>query len=331
MSEENQMLSTRRWLIAVAGGLVASLVAGAMPAAAQKWPQRAVKFIVPLGPGSGVDIGTRLVADKLSKKWGQPTVVENRPGGDGLLAMNAFVTGNDDHVLLASPSSSFTHHPHVYRNLSYKPSDLVPIARLSNTIIAVAVPTSLPVKSLADVAAMARAEPGKLNWAGTTGGVDFVVAGFLKTAGLDMSKVPYRNPVEAANDVAAERVQLYAAAYAIVRPQLQAGKLKLIAVTNSARAPTLPDLPTAKEAGFPDLTFDGLVGFFGWAGMPTELRDSIAADIREAAADPAIEERLSLTGQVPNPGGPTEFHAAIEAQRARLAQAAKDLGIVPTQ
>ncbi|MFL5053077.1 MAG: Bug family tripartite tricarboxylate transporter substrate binding protein [Xanthobacteraceae bacterium] len=325
------MLSTRRWLIAIAGGLVASLVAGAMPAAAQKWPQRAVKFIVPLGPGSGVDIGTRLVADKLSKKWGQPTVVENRPGGDGLLAMNAFVTGNDDHVLLASPSSSFTHHPHVYRNLSYKPSDLVPIARLSNTIIAVAVPTSLPVKSLADVAAMARAEPGKLNWAGTTGGVDFVVAGFLKTAGLDMSKVPYRNPVEAANDVAAERVQLYAAAYAIVRPQLQAGKLKLIAVTNSARAPTLPDLPTAKEAGFPDLTFDGLVGFFGWAGMPTELRDSIAADIREAAADPVIEERLSLTGQVPNPGGPTEFHAAIEAQRARLAQAAKDLGIVPTQ
>ena len=325
------MLSTRRWLIAVAGGLVASLVAGAMPAAAQKWPQRAVKFIVPLGPGSGVDIGTRLVADKLSKKWGQPTVVENRPGGDGLLAINAFVTGNDDHVLLASPSSSFTHHPHVYKNLSYKPSDLVPIARLSNTIIAVAVPASLPVKSLADVAAMARAEPGKLNWAGTTGGVDFVVAGFLKTAGLDMSKVPYRNPVEAANDVAAERVQFYAAAYAIVRPQLQAGKLKLIAVTNSARAPTLSDLPTAKEAGFPDLTFDGLVGFFGWAGMPAELRDSIAADTREAAADPVIEERLSLTGQVPNPGGPAEFHAAIEAQRARLAQAAKDLGIVPTQ
>ena len=325
------MLSTRRWLIAIAGGLVASLVAGAMPAAAQKWPQRAVKFIVPLGPGSGVDIGTRLVADALSKKWGQPTVVENRPGGDGLLAINAFVTGNDDHVLLASPSSSFTHHPHVYKNLSYKPSDLVPIARLSNTIIAVAVPASLPVKSLADVAAMARAEPGKLNWAGTTGGVDFVVAAFLKTAGLEMTKVPYRNPVEAANDVAAERVQFYAAAYAIVRPQLQAGKLKLIAVTNSERAPTLPDLPTAKEAGFPDLTFDGLVGFFGWAGMPTELRDSIAADIREAAADPTIEERLSLTGQIPNPGGPAEFGAAIEAQRARLAQAAKELGIVPTQ
>ena len=325
------MLSTRRLLLVLAGSLVATLIVGAMPAAAQKWPQRAVRFIVPLGPGSGVDIGTRLVADKLSKKWGQPTVVENRPGGDGLLAINAFVTANDDHVLLAAPSSSFTHHPHVYRNVSYKPSDLVPIARLSNTILAVAVPVNLPVKSLADVAAMARAEPGKLNWAGTTGGVDFVVAGFLKTAGLDMSKVPYRNPVEAANDVAADRVQFYAAAYAIVRPQLQAGKLKLIAVTNSTRAPTLPDLPTAKEAGFPDLTFDGLVGFFGWAGMPDQLRDSIAADIREAAADKTIEERLSLTGQVPNPGGPAEFHAAIEAQRARLAQAAKDLGIVPTQ
>jgi len=325
------MFAIRRLLAAAALGVLA--VASALsPAAAQNWPQRAVKFIVPLGAGSGVDIGTRLFADKLSKRWNQPGVVENRPGGDALVAINSFVSADDDHVLLASPSSSFTHHPHVYKSLSYKPSDLQPIARVSNTILVVAVPANLPVKSMADLAAMAKAEPGKLNWAGTTGAVDFVFASFLKSAGLDMTKVPYRNPVEASNDLAAERIQVYAAALAIVRPQLQAGKIKLIAVTNTTRAPTHPELPTVKEAGFPDLTFDGLVGFFGPASMSKELREHIAHDVREVGtSDPNIEKQLTLTGQSFNLGGPAEFAAAIDDQRARMAAAAKLLGIVPTQ
>ena len=105
--------------------------------------------------------------------------------------------------------------------------------------------------------------PGKLNWSGTTGAIDFLFGGFLKNAGLNMSKVPYRNPVEAANDLAAGRIQVNETALAIARPQLEAGKIKLLAVTNSMRAPTCPDLPTVKEAGYPDLHLDGLVGFFG--------------------------------------------------------------------
>jgi tripartite-type tricarboxylate transporter receptor subunit TctC len=324
------MLSIPRLLFA-AFGLLATLIIATLPAAAQKWPQRTVKFVLPLGAGSGVDIGTRLYADRLSKRWGQATVVENRPGGDGIVAISAVVNANDDHVLLAAPSSSFTHHPHVYKDLPYKASDLLPIARVSNTIIVIAVPESLEVKSLADVVAMARAQPGKLNFAGTTGALDFVFAAFLKNAGLDMTKVPYRNPVEAANDLAAGRIQVYTAALAIVRPQLQAGKIKLLAVTNSTRAPTAPDVPTVKEAGYPDLGFDGLVGFFGSPAIPNQLRDSIAADVRETGADPVIEQQLSITGQIFNLGGPAEFHAAIEEQRARLAAAAKDLGVVPTQ
>jgi len=303
----------------------------ATPSPAQTWPQRSVKFLVTLGPGSGIDIGTRLLADHLTKRWGQPVVVENRPGGDGLVAISAMIAAQDDHVLLASPTSSFTAHPFVYKNLPYKPEDLQPIARVSNTIIVIAVPADLPVKSLAELVALARAQPGKLNWAGTTGAIDFLVAGFLRNAGLSLSKVPYRNQVEAANDLAAGRIQFNETAYAIVRPQLQAGKVKLLAVTNSVRAPVLPDVPTATEAGFPDLALDGLVGFFGPPEMPLALRTRIAADVGEVGADPAIAARLNDTGQLPNFGGPAEFHAAIELQRARVAAAAKELGIVPTE
>jgi tripartite-type tricarboxylate transporter receptor subunit TctC len=325
------MLSIRRTLLA-AFGLVVALVCSATPSAAQTWPQRTVKFIVTLGPGAGIDIGTRLLADRLTARWGQPVVVENRPGGDALVAINAFVGANDDHVLLASPSSSFTHHPLTNKNVPYKPSDLQTIARISNTIIIIGVPSSLEVASLKDLVAMARAKPGTLNWAGTTGAIDFLFAGFLKNAGLNMSRVPYRNPVEAANDLATGRIQVNETAYAIVRPRVEAGTVKLLAVTNSARAPTLPNLPTVTEAGFPDLQLDGLVGFFGPPTMSRELRERIAADVKAvAAADPVISERLNLTGQIPNFGGPDEFHAAIEEQRARLAAAAKALGVVPTQ
>jgi tripartite-type tricarboxylate transporter receptor subunit TctC len=311
--------------------LAFALVLSATPSSAQTWPQRPVKFLVTLGPGSGIDIGTRLLADRLSKRWGQPVVVENRPGGDGLVAISAMVAAQDDHVLLASPTSSFTAHPFVYKNLPYKPEDLQPIARVSNTIIVIAVPADLPVQSLAELVALARAQPGKLNWAGTTGAIDFLVAGFLRNAGLNLSKVPYRNQVEAANDLAAGRIQFNETAYAIVRPQLQAGKVKLLAVTNSVRAPVLPDVPTVTEAGYPDLALDGLVGFFGPPEMPLALRTRIAADVGEVGADPAITARLNDTGQLPNFSGPAEFQAAIELQRARVAAAAKELGIVPTE
>jgi tripartite-type tricarboxylate transporter receptor subunit TctC len=313
-------------------GLLATLVLSSTPSAAQTsaWPQRAVKFVVSLGAGSGVDIGTRLVGDRLSARWGQPVVVENRPGGDGIVAITSFLSAHDDHILLASPTSSFTAHPYLHDNLPYKASDLQPIVRVSNTFITIAVPVSLNAASLSDLIAMARAQPGKLNWAGTTGALDFAFAGFLQSNGLDMTKVPYRNPVEAANDLAEGRVQVYEAALAIVRPQLEAGKIKLLAVTNSEPAPTLPDIPTATEAGHPELAFDGLVGFFGPPGMPLALRESIAADVR-AVTDASIASRLLTTGQMVNLGGPVEFAAAIEQQRARIAAIAKDLGLKPGQ
>jgi len=324
-------MSKVRRLFDLALFAVAAAVLGCeLPAAAQSWPQRPVKFLVTLGPGSGVDIGTRLLGERLSARWGQPVVVENRPGGDGIVAITSFLGARDDHVLLAAPTSSFTAHPYLHENLPYKQSDLVPIARVSNTIITISVPVSLKLASFADVVAMARAQPGKLNWAGVTGALDFAFAGFLQAKGLNMSKVPYRNPVEAANDLAEGRVQVYEGAYAIARPQIEAGRIKPIMLTNSVRAPMLPDVPTAAEAGFPELTLDGLVGFFGPPGMSLELRERIAQDVR-AVTDSSVESRLLATGQIVNIGGPSEFVAAIDQQRARLAEVAKDLGIKPSQ
>jgi tripartite-type tricarboxylate transporter receptor subunit TctC len=317
-----------RHLLALALALIAVAAVTLVASAETKWPTRPVRFILTLGAGSGSDIGARLLADRLTQRWGQPVVVENRPGGDAIVAINAFVSAHDDHVLLFAPSSSFTAHPFLHDNLPYQPSDLVPITRVSNTIITISVPASLNVNSLKELAAMARAEPGKLNWAGVTGALDFVFGGWLKQEGLNINKVPYRNPVDAANDLAEGRVQVYEAALAIVRPQLESGKIKLLAVTNSVRAPTQPNLPTVAEAGYPALTIDGLVGLFGPTGMPLELRQRITADIR-AVVDPTIEDRLTITGQLANIGGPEEFGKSIDEQRAKIADFAKQLGINP--
>jgi tripartite-type tricarboxylate transporter receptor subunit TctC len=322
------MRPSLRWLLASALALAGvAAVAAAVPAATD-WPTRPVRFILTLGAGSGSDIGARLLADRLGPRWQQPIVVENRPGGDGIVAINAFVSAHDDHVLLFAPTSSFTAHPFLHENLPYKPSDLVPISRVSNTFITISVPVGLNVNSLAELVAMARAQPGKLNWAGVTGALDFMFAGWLKHEGLNINKVPYRNPVDALNDLAENRVQVYEAALAVVRPQLLAGRIKVLAMTNTQRAPAQPDIPTVKEAGYPALTLDGLVGLFGPPGMPLELRERITADIR-AAADATVADRLTLTGQALNVGGPEDFARSIEEQRARIAAFARELGIEP--
>jgi tripartite-type tricarboxylate transporter receptor subunit TctC len=324
------MRQTTRRLFALALGAITVASVAITSAKALDWPNRPVKLILPLGAGSGSDIAARLLADRLSKRWGQPVIVENRPGGDGVVAINAFVTAHDDHVLLFAPSSSFTAHPYLHPDLPYKPSDLVPITRVSNTIIAISVPVSLHIDTFKQLVERARAEPGKLNWAGVTGALDFMFEGWLKREGLNITKVPYRNPVDAASDLAEGRVQVYESAFAIVRPQLEAGKIKPLAVTNTTRAPNMPDLPTVKEVGYPALTLDGLVGFFGPPGMPLDLRKRITDDIR-AVSDATVEERLAITGQLLNVGGPEEFAKSIDEQRSAVAAFAEELGIKPMQ
>src|SRR5262245_20280762 len=294
---------------------------------AQDWPSRPVKFILTLGPGSGADLGARLIAEKLSAKWGQPVVVENRPGGDGFVAITAFTSARDDHVLLFGPASSFTAHPYLHAKLPYDPRDLAPVARVSATLITMSVPASMNVDTLGQLVELARAQPGKLNWATVTGATDLVLAGFLKSAGLDMAKIPYRDPVQAVNDVMEGRLHLYWSSYAIVRAQAQAGRVKIIVTPASAPTPTLPGIPTVAQAGFPGLTFDGLIGLYGQRDIPIELRERIASDVKAVLADPAIGTRLIATGQEVAPGSAAEFAASIEKQRAGVAEIAKVLGI----
>lgn len=297
------------------------------PSSAPSWPQRNVTWILPLGPGSGVDTTARLIANKLSAKWGRAIVVENRPGGDALVAINAFVTGQDDHTLFMAPTSTFTAHPLLHDKLPYEPADLVPIARVTNTLIGIGVPASLGVNTLADFVKLAKAKPNALNYAGTTGAVDFIFAGFLKDAGVEVTKVPYKDGVQALNDLAEGRIQIYGAAYAIMRPQIDSGKVKMLALMNKDRAPSLPDVPAAREAGYPSLTMDGLVGFFGIKKMTPQLRDRIAADIVEAVGDADFAKRVEATGQVVRPGGSAEFAAEIQEQRNRINEAAKIAGM----
>ena len=268
-----------------------SLHAG--PSLAQTWPQRPVKFVVPLGPGAGADITARLLADRLSKVWGHPVVVENRPGGDGVIGINVVLSARDDHTLLFGPASSFVGHPYLLDKMPYDPRDLLPVARVTNTIVCLAVPASLKVGSLKELMAMARDQPGKLNWATVTGLTDLIVAGYLKGAGLDMAKVSYRDTVSALNDLVEGRIQLYSAAYAIMRGQAQAGRIRMLAVQSRSRAPGL-DLPTVAEAGFPGLNFDGLVGLVAArsSGMSDAQRARIAADVKTVLGDPVVAERL---------------------------------------
>jgi tripartite-type tricarboxylate transporter receptor subunit TctC len=317
----------------VAKTLIGSAVAltalglSALPAAAQSWPTRSVRLMVTLGPGSGADIGARLIAEKLTAKWGQPVVVENRPGGDGFVAINAFTGARDDHVLLFGPASSFTAHPYLHDKLPYDPRDLAPVARVSATLVTIGVPPTSPAKSLEEFVKMARAEPGKLNWATITGATDLVLAAFLKSENLQLAKIPYRDPVQALNDVAEGRLHLYWAALAIVRGAVQAGRIKVLAITASEPSQAMPGMPTVTQAGYPQLTFDGLVGFYGTRDMPTEVRERIATDVREALADPKIVDRLHATGQDVVPGTAAQFAASIDKQRATVAGIAKVLGI----
>jgi tripartite-type tricarboxylate transporter receptor subunit TctC len=318
----------------IAGALLCALaLAGAAgPCAAQpaqNWPQHTVRIITPLGPGSGMDVAARLFADRLSQKWGQPVVVENRAGGDGIVAISAFTGAKDDHVLLMSPTSSFTAHPYLHDKLPYDPRDLAPIARVSNTLVAVVVPSSSDIKTVKELVETARANPGKLNWATITGMFDFVFAGFQMKMGIDIAKVPYRDTVQAVNDLAEGRIQVMMSAIAIVRPRVQAGAIRMIAVTAGERASIAPDVPTTTEAGYPDIRIEGLTGVFGPRDMAAEVRERISSDVKAAAADPTITARLLSTGQVVNPGGPAEFSAAIDAQRAQVAATGVLLGIKP--
>ena len=315
-------------------GGIATAALAMLPALAQaqSWPSKTVKFICPLGPSSGADITARVVGERLQTKWGQPVVVENRAGGDGLVGITAFLGANDDHTLLFSPSASYTAHPFMRTTVPYDANDIIPIVRTTVTVVSVAVPVALGVNTLAQLVDKARKEPGKLNWSAVTGLNDFQFMAFVKTAGLDMARVPYRDLNQAVNDLSENRIQVYSSAYATVRPAVEGGKLKVIALTNTTRfEDILPGVPAAREAGFPALEFDGLVGVFGTKLVPEAARSRIEKDILEALADKTVADRIIRSGTAVVPGTTAQFIAAIETQKVVAAQTSKVVDMKQSQ
>lgn len=316
-----------RMRVIAAAALAACVLAA--QASAQSYPQRTVKFILPFGPASGTDITARLVADRLAARWGKPAVIENRPGGDGLVAINAFIAANDDHTLLWVPVGTFAVHPYEKDKLPYDAErDLLPISNVTALFLAATTSNAMNAGSLRDLVALLRANPDKFNWAAANGNADFLMSGFLKSNGLQVAKTPYRDILQAPNDLAENRIQLLSSSLAVVTPLMQAGKIKVLAVTGRQRAPSAPDVPTVREAGFPALEMESIGGIFGPRGMSLALREQIAADVRAAVAgDTNIASKLQATGQVVDIRGPAEFAAGIKEMRDQLDGIAKVLGM----
>jgi tripartite-type tricarboxylate transporter receptor subunit TctC len=300
--------------------LIAAATVSTSTARAGGWPERPVKIILPISAGTGTDVAARLFAEKLSVRWGQPVVVENRPGADGIVAVTGLVNAHDDHTLLFSFAGPITINPFVHEKLPYDPiRDLVPIATAIENFFVIAVSESAGVRSLVSFIEAARAHPEKFNWAATPGLPQFIFLALQKRAGFTLTQVPYRDFGAAIQDLAENRIQVAVTAPPVLLPAVQSGKARLLMVTNRQRSPIAPEVPTAEEAGFPELTFEGAVGFFGNRDMPIVRRDRIANDIAAVAADhPEISARLRAMGVVVRALTPAQFSAAIEEQRIKV-------------
>jgi tripartite-type tricarboxylate transporter receptor subunit TctC len=318
----------RAFLLASAICVLFLVAAPPAQAQTQPWPQRSVKFILPFGAGSGTDVAARLIGERLAARWGKPVVVENRPGGDGLIAIQAFTSANDDHVLLYASSASFIAHPYVHEKLPYElERDLEPIARVSDTILSVSVPAEANIKTIAEFVTRARAEPQKYNVAGAAGLPEFAVMAFIKSENLGVAKVPYRDIVQAGRDLGESRIHFLLSSYAVVRPLVEAAKVRVIAVGGRERTAVVPGAPTVIEAGYPGLNMETTSGFYGPKGMPLALRQQIAADVVAVASEPTVSERIVASGQIMRPQGPAELANALKDQAATAARIAKILGM----
>jgi tripartite-type tricarboxylate transporter receptor subunit TctC len=287
------------------------------------WPVRTVRVIVPIAAGGAVDAAARLYGDGLSKRWGQPVVVENRPGADGHLATAEFIKARDDHTLLYGLTGALAINPLVLGTAPFDPQDLVPVSATAGAVILVAVHAGVPARSLGDLARLAQAEPGKLLWGAAPGIPRYAFTALLKRRSLDLPYVPYRDVATPAADLGEGRLHVLVSSVLATNAPVQSGKARIIAVLDAQRAPMLPDVPTAAEAGYPEMMVDAIAGLFGWRDMPAALRDRISGDVQAVARDPVVRSRLEATGQRVLGTPPAEFAAVIESQRVRILEIAR--------
>jgi tripartite-type tricarboxylate transporter receptor subunit TctC len=295
---------------------------------AQDWPRQAVRLIVPFPAGAGNDIAARTVADGLSRRWGKPVVIENKPGGETVIGVAAFVGTRDEHTLLYTVFGSLTVAPLTVEKLPYDAdADLVPIAPVASVVVVVSVNSSLPVHSLAELERVARERPGQLSWASGPTLPRYVFATFLKQRGLDMTHVGYRDATQPQIDLGEGRIHALITGVTASSAPMALGKSRFIAITEPQRSAVLREVPTAAESGYDELTFIGGAGLFGWKGMPDALRARINDDVNAVLADPAVQQKLTAAGQQAIGGGPDKLAALISEQRKRVLEIARTIDL----
>jgi len=297
--------------------------------AADNYPVKPIRFIVGFTAGGTSDVVARLLAVKLAETWTQPLVVDNRPGAGGNLANEIVARSAADGYTLLCASASFSIIPSLNRDLSYNPvKDFAPVTLASSAPYLLVLHPAVPAQSVKELIALAKAQPGKLNYASAGSGSTLHLAGelFKSLAGVDIVHVPYKGAT-GITDLIAGAVQLSFAGLPQTLPHVKAGRLKALAVTTLRRAAAVPDLPTIAEAGVPGYEVDPWYGVIAPAGTPRAIIDRLNAAFARALAAPDVKEKFMLQGLEPHATTPLEFSALIEKEIAKWSKVVRDAGI----
>lgn len=312
----------RAWLV-----LLAALTSGftSVNVAAQNYPAKPVTIVVPYGPGSGNDMIAREIGQRLTEQLGMTFVVENKAGATGNIAMDYTAQAKPDGytMILTSTSSIIYQVSNTIRTNMSK--DFTPIAFVAGLPYVLSVPPSVPAKTLKELAALAKAKPGELNYNGPAGSMSaFLGAMFTSGAGVEMVMVPYKASSDAQVDVLAGRIQLWITTSASVLPLAKGGKVNVLAVTGEKRLSALPDVPTAIEAGFPTMTPDISFFLLGPAGIPADIVTKLNTNVNAALKTQAMQDRLAGFATAIKMGSPEDLKSHIASETERWQQAVKN-------
>jgi len=288
------------------------------------WPNRAVTIVVPFTPGGGTDVGTRVVAQRLSQLWGQPVLVENRAGAGGNVGLDAVSRAKPDgYTLLTGNVGTQSINPTLYKKLNYNPDTaFTPISLIAELPFAMVVTPSLPVKTPQELVALSKAQPNLLSYAssGSGGSPHLSMETFKIATGAKIQHVPYKGGSAAITDLMSGNVHVLMVSILETSAYVKAGKLKGLAVTSKTRSPAMPDVPTMAESGISGAESGSWIGFLAPAGTPKDIIDKIAAGVREAVALPEVSQQLTAQGAVPMSSTPTQFAELIANDRKRYAR-----------
>ncbi len=286
-----------------------SVVLSVSPVLAQSYPEKPIRVIIPFAAGAGSDITARLVANDMQQRLGTTLVVDNRPGANGMLAAETVArAAPDGYTLFFTTVSTQAANPSLYKKLPYDPiRDFTPVGRISLSQHVLVVHPSVKAASVQDLVLLAKAQPGKLSYATSNAG-SLVSAEWLKAmAQVDIVGVPYNSNPTALTDLIAGRTQVMFPDQNSATPHINAGKLRVLAVTGLSRLTTFPEVPTMEEAGFKGFTINVWSGVYGPANMPQSIVQRLSAALDASLRNPATLEKFATAGSVPSPLSPEQF------------------------